>query len=182
MANRRRHVQELHERFNVNLFLKEFNARYHADFKVVGEPNPPEAIIQSKHTTRWVEVTTAYLNEAYAIDLNTYAVKGEKHLPSSATTSGNAEINVDDEFAKHFVRVVRNKLEKPNYESYFRAHGKGYLVVSIKDPFFGQSTLAAIQRVWDSAAVSDKGFFKSVYIVYPIFGEYKVSLWKSNLR
>lgn len=176
--NKRRRVQELHERFNVNLFLKEFNARYHADFTVVDEPNPPEAIIQSKRSTRWVEVTTAYLNDAYAIDLNTYAVKGEKHQPREK----EAVVNPDEQFAKQFVRVVKKKLEKPTYEPFFRQYGKGYLIVSIKDPLFGQSTLAAVQQVWDKAQVLDNGFFKSIYIIYPVFGAYKVSLWQSNLR
>lgn len=175
--NRRRRVQELHERFNVNLFLKEFNARYHADFKVVDEPNPPEAIIQSKNTTRWVEVTTAYQSKAYAIDLNTYAVKGEKHQPRQQ----NEIVNHDEQFAKQFARVVAKKLEKPSYAPFFKRYGKGYLVVSIKDPLFGQSTLKAIQNIWDEALVLDQGFFKSIYIVYPVFNAYKVSLWKANL-
>lgn len=175
--NQRRRVQELHERFNVNLFLKEFNVRYHADFKVIEEPNPPEAIIQSKSTTRWVEVTTAYLNDEYAIDLNTYAVKGEKHQPRQQV----ADINPDDQFAKQFVKVVIKKLEKPTYEPFFRKYGKGYLIVSIKDPSFGQGTLSAIQHVWDEVRVLDNGYFKSIYIVYPVFNAYKVSLWKSNL-
>lgn len=175
--NQRRRVQELHERFNVNLFLREFNARYHADFVVVEEPNPPEAIIRSKHATRWVEVTTAYLNKAYAIDLNTYAVRGEKHIPSEQ----GAFVDQDQQFAKQFVRVVAKKLLKSTYEPFFKEYGKGYLVVSIKDPFFGQSTLSAIQQFWDASQVPDKGFFKSIYIVYPVFGKYKVALWKSNL-
>jgi len=175
--NPRRRVQELHERFNVNLFLKEFNARYHADFKVIQEPNPPEAIIQSGRTKRWVEVTTAYLSDAYAIDLNTYAVKGEQHIPSEPNMLGDPDV----EFAKQFVRVVAKKLQKATYKPFFSAHGKGYLVVSIKDPLFGQSTLTAIEHVWDKTQVLDKGFFKSIYIVYPVFGGYKVVLWKSNL-
>lgn len=177
MVNSRRQVQELHERFNVNLFLKEFNARYHADFKVIQEPNPPEAIIQSKNTTRWVEVTTAYLSDAYAEDLNSYAVAGERHKPiKQARYRGS-----DQQFAKQFVKVVTKKLEKATYAPFYEAHGKGYLVVSIKAPLFGLSTLKAIQSVWDRTAVLDHGFFKSIYIVYPLFGTYKVSLWKSNL-
>jgi len=179
--SQRRRVQELHERFNVNLFLREFNARYHADFKVIGEPNPPEAIIQSKHMTRWVEVTTAYLSHDYAVDLNTYAVKGEKHQPSNPATLPGSESDSDAMFAKQFVGVVTKKLEKASYQPFYQQYGKGYLVVSIKDPSFGQSTLAAIQKVWDQTTVRDKGCFKSIYIVYPVFGEYKVSLWLSNL-
>lgn len=177
MRSQRRRVQEQHERFNVNLFLREFNARYQADFKVIEEPNPPEAIIQSKRTKRWVEVTTAYLNQDYAIDLNTRAVAGEKHLPSRESMVANP----DEAFAKHFVKVVKSKLEKASYAPCYEAHGKGYLVVSIKHPLFAQATLATIEKHWDAMQISDKGFFKSVYIVYPVFNSYKVALWKSNL-
>jgi len=177
MVNKRRHVQEQHERFNVKLFLKEFNTRYHADFHVIDEPNPPEAIIRSKLTTRWVEVTTAYLNQAYAIDLNTYAVKGEKHQH----VDDQVILNVDEEFAKHFVRVVKKKVEKLTYAPFYQQYGKGYLVVSIKHPMFSQKTLAQIDCLWDQSPALDKGFFKSVYIVYPLFDGYKVALWKSNL-
>lgn len=181
MVSQRRYVQVLHERFNVKLFLKEFNARYDTDFKVVAEPNPPEAIIQSKNTTRWVEVTTAYLSEAHARDLNSYAVKGEKHQPRK---QGMA-IDLDEQFAQQFVGVVIKKLGKMSYEPFFKQHGKGYLVVSIQHPMFDQATLAAIQLVWDKADVFDQGFFKSIYIVNHVGDEhgggYKVSLWKSNL-
>ena len=177
MVSQRRHVQEKHERFNVNLFLNEFNFRYHTDFKVVEEPNPPEAIIQSKGSTRWVEVTTAYMSEEYAVDLNTYAVVGERHKPSRQ----GLLIEADGKFAKQFVSVVKKKLEKPTYEPFYQKHGKGYLVVSVKYPLFGVDTLKTIQRIWDETQVLDKSFFKSIYITYPIFGRYKTSLWKSNL-
>lgn len=176
--NKRRVVQQLHERFNINLFLGEFNFRYHADFKIISEPNPPEAVIQSKYSTRWVEVTTAYLSHEYATDLNSYAAKGEKHKPRRQAQI----INSDEQFAKQFVSVVKKKLEKSTYESSFKRYGKGYLVVSIKYPSFDVDTLKLIERLWDEAQVIERGFFKSIYIVYPLFNGYKVSLWKSNLN
>ena len=175
--SRRLQVKKLHERFNVNLFLREFNFRYHTDFKVVEEPDPPEAIIQSKGSTRWVEVTTAYLSDEYATDLHSYATKGEKHKPRSRALI----VNPDEQFAKEFVRVVKNKLEKSTYQPFFTKHAHGYLVVSIKYPLFGLDTLGCIQRIWDETKMIDKGFFKSIYITYPLFNGYKVSLWKSNL-
>ena len=177
MVNSRRHVQQLHERFNVNLFLEEFNSRYHVDFKVIEEPNPPEAIIQSKNTTRWVEVTTVYLDKEQAIDLHTYAVEGEKHKPRAQGST----VELDEQFAKQFVRVVKKKLAKPTYSPFFDEHGKGYLVVSVQYPMFDSKTLAIIERIWDATEILDKGFFKSIYIVDKVSGKYKVSLWKSNL-
>ncbi len=177
MANQRRHVQVLHERFNVQLFLDEFNARYHTDFTVIDEPNPPEAIIQSKEATRWVEVTTAYTSESQAISLNTYAVKGERYKP----TEQEIVDKPDEQFAKKFVGVITKKLGKTSYEPFFKRYGKGYLVVSIQHPLFDQKTMEAIERVWDETKILDKGFFKSIYIVDRVNNGYKVSLWKSNL-
>ena len=80
MANRRP-IQQAHERAYVQHFLDWFNRAYHTDFKVVSEPNPPEAVIRSSRTTRWVEVSTAFWNEAYARDLYSYATPGETHRP-----------------------------------------------------------------------------------------------------
>ncbi len=173
----RRHAQVLHERFNVKLFLEEFNARYQTDFKVVAEPNPPEAIIQSKNTTRWVEVTTAYLNEAQAKALSAYPVKGEK--PQANWQGVIADL--DAQFANQFVDVVTKKLGKTSYAPFSKQYGKGYLIVSIQHPMFCQKTLSAIERVWDEVEVVDNGYFKSIYIVNRADDGYKVSLWKSNL-
>ncbi len=177
MANGRRHVQVLHERFNVQLFLEEFNARYQTDFAVVEEPDPPEAIIQSSNTKRWVEVTTAYLNEEQAKDLSAYAVKGEK----PQLKQQRAIVNPNEQFAKQFIGVVAKKLKKSSYEPFFKQYGKGYLIVSIQHPMFDQQALAAIEQAWNEAEVHDKGFFKSIYIIDRVSHGYKVSLWKSNL-
>ena len=76
---------------------------------------------------------------------------------------------------------LAKKLKKSSYEPFFKQYGKGYLVVSIQHPMFGQEALAAIERAWNEAEVLDKGFFKSIYIVDRVSNRYKVSLWKSNL-
>jgi len=177
MANGRRYVQLLHERFNIQLFLEEFNARYQTGYEVVEEPDPPEAIIQFNNRKRWVEVTTAYLSKEQAKDLSAYAIKGEK----SQSKKQGPVVNANEQFAQQFVDVVAKKLKKSSYEPFFKQFGKGYLVVSIQHPMFDQEALAAIERVWDLAHVQDKGFFKSIYIVDRVNHRYKVSLWKSNL-
>jgi hypothetical protein len=123
MTNRRRAVQEAHERFTVGLFLESFNRRYHSNFVVVEEPNPPEAIIQSGRTMRWVEVTTAFWNTDFAIDVYSYATKGEVHRP----IGHGVFVGPDAEFSRNFVSVVKQKLEKSNYAKFRDLHGPGYL-------------------------------------------------------
>ena len=103
MTNQRRHLQEAHEKFTVSLFLDNFNHYYHTDFKVIEEPNPPEAIIQSKRSTRWVEVTTAYMSKEFAIDINSYATQGETHKPSRE----GLIVGPDAQFAGQFVDAVK---------------------------------------------------------------------------
>ncbi len=176
MANPRRHVQEAHERFTVNLFLDNFNRWYHTDFKVVAEPNPPEAIIQSKRSTRWVEVTTAYMSKEFAMDINSYATQGEIHKPSRE----GLFIGPDAQFAEQFVEAVKKKLEKLSYEPSRKKYGQGYLIVSIQYPLFGKDTLRFIRRAWDEIQVNDINCFKSIYIAYRTFNGYKVSLWKPS--
>ena len=73
----RQEVQKAHEQFTTKLFLKWFNRKHRSQFIVVDEPDPPEAIIQSGKTTRWVEVTTVYWNAAFAQALNSYVIEGE---------------------------------------------------------------------------------------------------------
>ena len=176
MTNQRRHLQEAHEKFTVGLFLDNFNHYYHTDFKVIEEPNPPEAIIQSKRSTRWVEVTTAYMSKEFAIDINSYATQGETHKPSEE----GLIVEPDVQFAGRFVDTVKIKLKKSSYEPYREKFGQGYLVVSVQYPLYGNDTLRFIRRAWDEIQVNDKNCFKSIYIAYRTFNGYKVSLWKPN--
>ncbi len=79
--NRRRAIQQAHERAQVKAFITWLNSRYGARYEVVAEPNPPEAIIRSGRTTRWVEVTGAFWSDAFAQDEYSYATLSEKHKP-----------------------------------------------------------------------------------------------------
>lgn len=64
----RRDTQQAHERAQVGAFVAWLNSRYRANYEVVAEPNPPEAIIRSGRTTRWVEVTDAFWSDEFAQD------------------------------------------------------------------------------------------------------------------
>lgn len=61
----RRDTQQAHERAQVAAFLAWFNKRYRANFQVIADPNPPEAIINSGRTKRWIEVTDAFWSDEY---------------------------------------------------------------------------------------------------------------------
>lgn len=174
MVNRRRAIQEAHERFNVRLFLDSFNHRYHSNFVVVEEPNPPEAIIRSGRATRWVEVTTAFWNQAFAIDVYSYATIGEPHRP----IGDGVFIGPDAEFAANFVAVVKKKLEKTTYATVRDRYGPGYLVVAVQYPMFGEHTMRFINAAWRSATLNDKGCFRSIYVSHRMLNGYRVFLWR----
>jgi hypothetical protein len=175
MANRRP-IQQAHERTNVDLFLDWFNRAYHSDFKVVSEPNPPDAVIRSSRTTRWVEVSTAFWNEAYAKDLYSYATPDEAHKP----VGYNSLRCMDSVFAASFVSVVKKKLEKKSYVPWRDQYGPGYLVVPIKHIWFDGQTVGCMKEAWAASTINDLGCFRSVYIAFPSNNAIKFSRWSTK--
>ena len=133
----------------------------------------PEAIIRSGRTTRWVEVTTAFWNQAFAIDVYSYATEGEVHKP----IDHRVFVGPDQEFAASFVAVVKQKLEKATYAQFKDRYGPGYLVVSVQYPLFGEHTMRYIAKSWSSLTVNDQGCFQSVYVAHRVFNGYRVFLW-----
>lgn len=172
MANRRP-IQQAHERANVGQFLNWFNRAYRSNFRVISEPNPPEAVVRSSRTTRWVEVSTAFLSDAHAKDLYSYATPGEDHKPVGA----GPFLGTDEEFAKSFVSVVKKKLEKKSYIPCRTEYGPGYLVIPIPNPFFNGQTVAAMKEAWKNCDINDLGCFRSIYIAFSSGNEIRFSRW-----
>ena len=156
----RRVIQQAHERAQVAAFVTWLNSRYRANYAVVAEPNPPEAIIRSSRTTRWVEVTDAFWSDAFAQDEYSYATPGETHK-----SIGNGPfVGPDAQFAARFVDVVRKKLEKKTYLPSLQAYGPGYLVVPIMYPLFNSHSLWYMKQAWSRTHINDLGCFRSVYM------------------
>lgn len=173
MVNNRDLIKKAHEKFQANLFLEYFNHRYHTNFRVISEPDPPDAIIQSKNTTRWIEITTAYWSTEFAKDVNSYVTKDEIHKP----IHDGGYACPDALFAINFVDVIKKKLAKIEYKKFAKSYGKGYLVVSIQYPLFDVKSLRYVHKEWQKSFVIDAGCFKSIYIVYRSSEGYKVKLW-----
>jgi hypothetical protein len=162
----RRPTKQNHERAHVSSFVNWFNCEYHTDFKVESEPQPPDAVLRSSSgSTCWVEVSSAFLNEDYAKDLSSFATPGEAHKPYCYRPLQEPE--PDNNFARRFARVVKNKLEKKSYVPCKKMYGRGYLVVPIMYPLFNEQTIQAMNPAWAPSAstVNDLGCFSSVYIV-----------------
>jgi hypothetical protein len=157
----RRQIQEQHERAQVALFLQWFNKRFRSNFVVIDEPNPPEAIIASSRSTRWVEVCTAFLSDAYARDEYSFATPGETHKPSRKRL-----VDSDQQFAERFVDVVKKKLKKTSYLKSRGKYGPGYLLVPIMYPLFNSESLLSMKQAWNATPVEDIGCFRSIYITH----------------
>ena len=158
MVTNRRATQEAHERFNINTFITELNRRHRSNYKVISEPNPPEAIIKSQGKTSWVEVTAAFMNRDFAEESWSYATPGEKPRPMP----NNVIVGPDAQFSANFVATVKKKLEKPSYEPFRNKYGPGYLVVSVHYPLYGRDTPRFMQKAWAAESVADRGCFRSI--------------------
>jgi hypothetical protein len=174
MATNRRVTQEAHERFNVSTFLDEINRRHRASYRVVEEPNPPEAIIQSKGKTSWVEVTSAFMNRSFAVEAWSHATPGERPRPMPS----GVIVGPDAQFAASFAETVKKKLEKKSYEPFRDRYGPGYLVVSVQYPLYGRDTPGFMERAWQGTQVEDRGCFRSIYLVVRRYRGYQVILWR----
>ena len=174
MATYRRTTQEAHERFNVTTFVDEINRRHRASYRVVEEPNPPEAIIQSKGKISWVEVTSAFMNRSFAEESWSYATPGEKPRPMPSEVI----VGPDAQFATNFAATVTKKLEKESYVPFRDKYGPGYLVVSVQYPLYGSDTPRFMRRAWQKTQVEDRGCFRSIYLVVRRYRGYQVILWR----
>jgi hypothetical protein len=174
MATNRRVTQEAHERFNVSTFVDEITRRHRASYRVVEEPNPPEAIIQSKGKTSWVEVTSAFMNRSFAEEAWSHATPGEKPRPIPSEVI----VGPDAQFAANFAETVKKKLEKKSYEPFRDMYGPGYLVVSVQYPLYGKDTQRFMERACQGTQVEDRGCFRSIYLVVRRYRGYQVVRWR----
>jgi hypothetical protein len=172
----RRSIQQSHERANVENFLYWFNNAYRSNFKVVSEPNPPDAIIRSARTTRWIEVSTAFWSVGFAKDCYSAATPGEDHKP----VGSGPYLSADANFAKNFVSVVKKKLEKTSYVPSRDQYGAGYLVVPIQYPLLSRETVRQMKDEWMGCSVADLGCFRRIYIGFSSLNKPRFYRWPSK--
>lgn len=150
---------------NIRTFLAKFNNRYHANFRIVDNPDPPDAIIQSGNNKRWIETTICYWNKDFAKDLNTYINPKEEHQ----SIDGQVYENPDHCFILSFVELLRKKLENNSYEKARNTYGRGYLAIAVEYPWFGSLKplfKLRIKEVLRVSPINDRGYFRSIYLIY----------------
>jgi hypothetical protein len=172
--NRRRDIQQHHERAVVSDFLAWFERRRKVAFCVVYEPNPPEAIIRSKRLTRWVEVVDAFWSKDWARDQYSYATPGERHVPLHSGPYAEPDLN----FATSFVEDLSRKLEKTTYQPFAEKYGPGYLVVNIDYPLFDRHAHLKAKELWAKGQPwPNCGYFREVFLRIRMFRGYAFQTW-----
>lgn len=170
----RRVIQQQHERAVINDFLGWLKLRRALNFRVVDEPNPPEAIIQSPRLTRWVEVVDAFWSEEWARDQYSYATPGEAHKPIDA----GPHAEPDAKFASSFVRSVAQKLAKKSYVPFAETYGPGYLVVNIDYPLYDRRARATARTMWEQGRPwPNLGCFREIVLRTRVFNGYRFRVW-----
>lgn len=112
------------------------------------------------------------------MDEYSYATPGETHKPMSAAPF---YVDMDKVFAKRFIILLRQKLEKSSYEKYRDKYGAGYLILRMFSPFFGADTVRLMKEVWlATPEVADRGCFRSVYIAFSSLNDLAFQRWPLN--
>jgi hypothetical protein len=170
----RRPIKQAHEKAYIEAFLRWHAVAYRSRFCIVARPDPPDAIIRSERTTRWVEVGDAYWSDEWARDLNSYATPGEKHCP----IHGGPHVGMDEQHASRFVAVLKDKLESNSYASCNSDYGPGYLVLPMMSPFFDANTTRLMRQYWDATSALNLGFFRGVFLAYRSLNQIQFRRWK----
>jgi hypothetical protein len=173
MPNARHAVKRSHEQFVVSVMIEQLNKRHRCGYQLIGEPDPPDAIIGSKARTSWIEVVDVFWTPEWAKDVISYATPGEVHKP----VAQGLKLDMDNSLAERFAKAVQAKLEKTTYAAFRDAYGPGYLAVSMLSPFFSSGTLTDMRNQWNSRTFSDLGCFRSVYLVFSSMNKYTIKRW-----
>ena len=155
--NKRKQIKKEHERALIKNFLRWHNSEY----IIVGEPDPPDAIIKFENKITWIEVADIFFTWEYARDEYSYATPDETHI---LMTSG-PYLNMDEAFANRFVKVLKDKLTKPSYLPFKDRYRPGMLIMAMRSPFFDQQTVDIMRKKYQTENWSDDlGCFEKIYI------------------
>lgn len=171
----RRSIQQSHERAVIRDFLAWFNRRRGTRFVPVAEPNPPDAIIRSTRTTRWIEVVDVFWSGAYARDLYSDATPGETHKP----VRRGPYVDMDDQFAARFASALAKKLRKEAYEPFRNQYGPGYLVLCVHHPWFDGCTLERMKEHWLNVPDKvDLNCFREAFVAFYSLNRRRFRKWQ----
>jgi hypothetical protein len=174
--NKRRPIQEKHEKFLVDAFIKWWASHTNEHFNVISRPHPlpPEAIVQSEIRTTWIEVTDAFYSSKWAQDLYSYATPGETHK----SMDSGPYVGMDVQTARQFIEVLTKKLSKKSYADVYNQHGPGILLIGMQSPWFNERICSLMHDECKKADWSiDRGYFSNVFISFSSLNQQTFEEW-----
>lgn len=173
--NKRRPIQDKHEQFLVEEFIRWWAIRTGEQFQVICRPNPPEAVVRSDQRTTWVEVTDAFHSDEWAKDLYSYATPGEEHKQMGQ----GPHVGIDQQTAVRFVALLKKKLSKQSYSETYANYGQGILLVGMQSPWFdGETCMMMHQACSQTDWSTDREYFSHVFISFRSMGEQTFEAWE----
>jgi hypothetical protein len=175
--NKRRPVQEKHERFLVDAFIAWWASQTGEQFRVISRPHPhpPEAIVQSDQRTTWIEVTDAFYSDEWAQDLYSYATHGEAHK----SMGPGPYVDMDAQTVTRFAALLKKKLSKQSYAEPYEKYGPGILLVGMQSPWFDAQTCdMMLAECKETDWSTDRGYFSRVFISFSSLNQQAFEEWK----
>ena len=168
MHNRKK-IQDNHELAVLNEFINWLNSQSHGEFKIIGRPDPPDAIIKGNGRIEWLEHTDAYRSPEEAQEERSLVTSGEKPFHRKE----HPIVIPDERIATVVVNNLHSKLQQDSYKTVYEKYGQGTLIVSERDPLFCLDTLDSIKTALSSYFfVADRGYFKQAYLCIRSSGGY----------
>lgn len=160
-----RDIKQKHEATVVADFVAWLNRTSDTNWAVSERPNPPDAIITDGKTTSWVEHADLYRSWEEARSETSFVSPGKEHAPHSE----NPISDPDRRIAMELMALLQKKLTNCSYRPFYEKYGPGFLVISERDPFFDDATIAEIDRISEELKISnDLGYFKKLYLAIRI--------------
>ncbi len=179
--NKRRAVQEKHERFLVDAFIAWWATQKIEQFRVISRPHPisPEAIVQSNQRTTWIEVTDAFHSDEWAQDMYSDATPGESHKPMGP----GPYVDMDAQTATRFAMLLKKKLSKQSYAESYKKYGPGILLVGMQSPWFDEQTCNMMRdECWKTDWSTNKGYFSHIFISFSSLNHQTFEEWKLDAQ
>ena len=162
-----------HELVVLNAALAEHNRLHGLALQIVGQPDPPDAILSDGSMTTWIEHTDALYSADWARDLNTYAA----NVPHRPMEQGGY-VEPDAQLAEAFCRGVLDKASKSTYAPFVAKFGPGILVVGLESPWLDQDTIGEINAAWAAQGSPDiSATFAHVYLGFRDKSGNRAVLW-----
>ncbi len=155
-------IKDKHENAVIQQFVTWWNKKNNLNYEITEKPDPPDAIIMDGKEISWIEHTDLYGDRVMARNEITLLAKDEKHKPHDPKVPF---IEPDLNIASELINRIEDKLSKKSYKSWKQKYGKGYLIISERDPFFDEESINEIINIIRNKNIAnDRKYFKGVYL------------------